>query len=90
MGTPSVGNVVIIPFLYSDLWHSKRRRALVPAKVGEADFNLCKITSKRNDDLHALSIKESDFQSGGIKCDSFIRGAKLIIANEALTLGVAD
>lgn len=41
MGTPSVGDVVIIPFPYSDLSQSKRRPALVLAGVGRGDFLLC-------------------------------------------------
>jgi mRNA interferase MazF len=44
MGTPSVGDVVIIPFPYSDLSQSKRRPALVLAGVGRGDFLLCQIT----------------------------------------------
>ena len=36
-----------------------------------------------------LVPQESDFFSGGIKRDSFIRGTKLFTANEALILGVA-
>ena len=89
MGAPSVGDVVIIPFPYSDLSQSKRRPALVLAEAGRGDFLLCQITSKKYGDLHALSLKESDFLSGGINRDSFIRGAKLFTANEALILGVA-
>jgi mRNA interferase MazF len=57
--------------------------------VGRGDFLLCQITSKPYDDLHALPLNESDFLSGGIKRDSFIRGAKLFTASEALILGVA-
>jgi len=34
MGAPSVGDVVIIPFPYSDLSQSKRRPALVLAEAG--------------------------------------------------------
>lgn len=89
MGAPSVGDVVIIPFPYSDLSQSKRRPALVLAEVGRGDFLLCQITSKPYDDLHALPLNEADFLSGGIKRDSFIRGAKLFTGSEALILGVA-
>ena len=89
MGAPSVGDVVIIPFPYSDLSQSKRRPALVLAEAGRGDFLLCQITSKQYGDLHALPLKESDFLSGGIKRESFIRGAKLFTANETLILGVA-
>jgi mRNA interferase MazF len=89
MGPPSVGDVVIIPFPYSDLSQSKRRPALVLAEVGRGDFLLCQITSKQYGDFHALPLSESDFISGGIKRDSFIRGAKLFTGNDALILGVA-
>ena len=89
MGAPSVGDVVIIPFPYSDLSQSKRRPALVLAEVGRGDFLLCQITSKQYGDLHALPLCESDFASGGISRDSFIRGAKLFTASQALILGVA-
>lgn len=89
MGIPSVGDVVIIPFPYSVLSQSKRRPALVLAEASRGDFLLCQITSKQYGDLHALSLKESDFLSGGIKRDSFIRGSKLFTANEALILGIA-
>jgi hypothetical protein len=38
MGTPVVGDVVIIPFPYSDLSKSKHRPALVDADVGRGDY----------------------------------------------------
>jgi mRNA interferase MazF len=89
MGTPSVGDVVIIPFPYSDLSQSKRRPALVLAGVGRGDFVLCQITSKQYDDPHALSLNESDFLSGSLRRDSFIRIGKLFTANKTLIAGIA-
>jgi mRNA interferase MazF len=89
MGTPSVGDVFIIPFPYSDLSKSKRRPALVLAGVGLGDFLLCQVTSKQYDDAHALSLKESDFLSGGLQRVSFIRVGKLFTANEAIIVGLA-
>jgi len=89
MGAPSVGDVVIIPFPYSDLSKSKRRPALVLAEAGRGDFLLCQITSKQYGDIHALSLNETGFLSGGLKRESFIRGARIFTANESLILGVA-
>ena len=89
MGTSSVGDVVIIPFPYSDLSQSKRRPALVLAGIGRGDFLLCQITSKQYDDSHALSLNESDFISGSLRRESFIRIGKLFTANESLSIGVA-
>jgi mRNA interferase MazF len=53
------------------------------------DFLLCQITSKQYDDAHALSLKESDFLSGGLQRVSFIRVGKLFTANEAIIVGLA-
>jgi mRNA interferase MazF len=64
MGTPSAGDVVLMPFPYSDLSKSKRRPALVVADVSRGDFVLCQITSKPYDDSHALSLIEADFSDG--------------------------
>jgi mRNA interferase MazF len=89
MGTPLVGDNVIIPFPYSDLSQSKRRPALVLAGVGRGDFLLCQITSKQYDDSDALSLNEADVLSGGLRRDSFIRIGKLFTANETLIAGVA-
>ena len=46
MGPPAIGDVVLIPFPYSDLSQAKRRPALVIADVGMGDFVLCQITSR--------------------------------------------
>jgi mRNA interferase MazF len=58
-------------------------------EVGRGDFLICQITSKQYGDLHVLPLNESDFVSGGIKRDSFIRVFKLFTGSEALILGVA-
>ena len=55
MGTPIVGDIILIPFPYSDLSKSKRRPALVVADVGRGDYVLSQITSKPYVDPHALS-----------------------------------
>ena len=89
MGAPSVGDVVIIQFPYFDLSKSKRRPALVLAEVGRGDFLLCQITSKQYGDRHAIPLCESDFASGSISRDSFIRVAKIFTGSQALMLGVA-
>ena len=44
------GNVVIIPFPFSDLSDSKRRPALVLADLQGNDIILCQITSQNSSD----------------------------------------
>ena len=89
MGTPIVGDIVLIPFPYSDLSKSKRRPALVVADVGRGDYVLSQITSKPYVDPHALSLSEVDFSDGGPRRESFVRVGKLFTSNEALILGIA-
>ena len=89
MGTPVVGDVIIVPFPYSDLSKSKHRPALVVADVGRGDYVFSQITSKPYDDPHALSLSEIDFSDGGLRRESFVRVGKLFTANEALILCIA-
>lgn len=42
------GDIVIVPFPFSDLSQSKRRPALVVAKLTGDDLILCQITSQAN------------------------------------------
>ncbi|MFA6084453.1 hypothetical protein [Mucilaginibacter sp.] len=48
------GDVVVIPFPFSDLSGSKRRPALVLADLPGDDIILCQITSQQNADAAKL------------------------------------
>ncbi len=89
MGPPAIGDVVLIPFPYSDLSQAKRRPALVIADVGMGDFVLCQITSKSYADRLVIPLLQSDFTEGGLKRESFVRIGKLFIANFSIISGVA-
>jgi len=89
MDPPAIGDVVLIPFPYSDLSQAKRRPALVIADVGIGDFVLCQITSKSYADRLAIPLSESDFAEGGLKRESFVRIGKLFTANSSIISGVA-
>ena len=71
------GDVVIVPFPFSDLSQSKRRPALVIADLDGDDLILCQITSQANKDQQAISITDDDFQSGGLKQISNVRPNRL-------------
>jgi mRNA interferase MazF len=60
------GDVVVIPFPFSDLSQSKRRPALVLAVLQGDDLILCQITSKSIKDNYAIPVDENDFESGSI------------------------
>ncbi len=78
------GQVVLLPFPFSDLSASKLRPALLLADAGRGDWILCQITSKAYADAKAVTINETDFVQGGLQRISYARAAKLFTANESL------
>lgn len=58
------GDVVVVPFPFSDLTHSKRRPALVVSKLEGDDLILCQITSQSIKDNYAISLADKDFENG--------------------------
>ena len=86
MAAPAAGSVILVPFPFSDLSHSKIRPALVLADAGRGDWILCQITSKPYADARAIRLDGPDFASGGLELTSYVRPGKLFTANETLML----
>ena len=66
------GDVVILPFPYTNFSSTKKRPALVVAQLKGNNVILVQITSQRRDDDDAIELKDSDFSSGDLKKTSFI------------------
>ena len=84
MVTPTVGEVVLVRFPFSDLSQSKLRPAVCLADAGCTDWVLCQITSNAYGDSRALFLDDPDFVVGGLKVPSYARPGKLFTANERL------
>lgn len=89
MGTPATGAVVLVPFPFSDLSHSKLRPAVVLSDAGRGDFILCQITSNPYSDARAIPINSEDFLAGSLQVASYARPGKLFTANAALIVAEA-
>ena len=89
MGRFVKGDVVVIPFPFSDLSGSKKRPAFVVADLPGEDVILCQITSKSISDPFALPLEGHDFISGGLPVDCFIRPNKIFTADKNLIISVA-
>lgn len=86
MGTPAVGDVVVVPFPYSDLSGSKRRPAVVVALADRGDVVMCQITSRAYSSTSTIGITDESFARGSLSRPSFIRVGKLFTGSASLVL----
>jgi len=89
MGQFVKGDVVIVPFPFTDLSGNKKRPAFILADLPGDDIIVCQITSKSKSDPLALPIIRHDFTTGGLPVDSFIRPNKIFTADKNIILSVA-
>ena len=80
------GDVVVVPFPFSDLRSSKRRPALVVAGLEGDDLILCQITSQKVKDSYAIQIVDDDFQTGDLKQPSNVRPNRIFTADRHIVL----
>ena len=80
------GDVVVVPFPFSDLSSAKRRPALVVAELKGDDLILCQITSKNVKDEYAIVISNEDFEEGSLRQESNVRPNKIFTADESIIL----
>jgi mRNA interferase MazF len=89
MGKFVKGDVVVIPFPFSDLTGAKRRPAFVISDLPGDDVILCQITSVAKSDPFALKLVATDFISGSLSVTSFIRPNKIFTADKNIVLYLA-
>ncbi|MCL2362240.1 MAG: type II toxin-antitoxin system PemK/MazF family toxin [Defluviitaleaceae bacterium] len=86
MGKFVKGDVVVLPFPFSDLSSSKRRPALVVAIASSDDVILAQITSRNFSDNYAVELSDADFSDGVLNVLSNIRPNKLFTAEVGLII----
>lgn len=80
------GDVVVVPFPFSDLSSSKKRPALVLADLYGDDIILCQITSKTLNDEYSIELQNEDFEYGNLKQMSNIRPNRIFTADQNIVL----
>jgi len=80
------GDIVVVPFLFSDLTNAKRRPAFVLAVLPGDDIILCQITSRDTKDEFAIKVKVTDFKEGSLPVESNIRPNRLFTADRNIIL----
>jgi len=80
------GDVVVIPFPFSDLSGSKKRPAFVLADLPGDDIILCQITSQHSKDIYAIEISQADFLNGSLPVTSNIRTSRIFTADKNIII----
>lgn len=78
------GDVVILPFPFSDLSAAKKRPALVLTAFKNNDLILAMITSKEKNDGYSISLEDGDFLEGSLDMPSNIRPNRLFTAHKSI------
>ncbi len=78
------GEMVVLPFPFSDLTQAKRRPALVVAVLPGDDLIVCQITSQPSRSPHAIPLHQADFSAGGLNRSSFLRPERLFTADAGI------
>jgi len=71
----SFGDVVVLPFSYTDLQSEKRRPALILLDADDGDIIAARITSKNNNSLYDIPIES--WNEIGLIVPSYVRLHKL-------------
>jgi mRNA interferase MazF len=80
------GDIVVLPFPYSDLSSSKKRPAMVLADLKGGDIILCQITSQFVKDNYAIALTDEDFMHGSLNKPSNIRPNRLFTAEKSIII----
>jgi mRNA interferase MazF len=80
------GDVVVIPFPFSDLTASKRRPAVILADLPGDDFIMSQITSKNAADPMSIAVDPNEIDGGTLSTTSNIRPNKLFTADSGIVL----
>lgn len=86
MEKPVKGDVVVVPFPFSDLRAVKKRPALVAAALTGGDVILCQITSEARSDDYSIILSGGDFTEGSLNLTSRIRPNRLFTADKSILL----
>lgn len=86
MATFIKGDIVVVPFPFSDLTQTKRRPTLVVANLTGDDLILCQITSKAIRDGYFIPLENSEFEIGSLNQSSNIRPNRLFTADRGIIL----
>jgi mRNA interferase MazF len=81
------GDIVLLPFPFTDLSAAKRRPALLLKSLGEFGDWLCLPVTTQGSHAASLSLREADFADNGLPHASWVRLNRPTVLSEAIMLG---
>ncbi len=75
------GDVVVLPFPYTNFSSVKKRPAVVIATLKGQNVILAQITTNQRNDEDLVSLTRKDFASGSLSSDSFIMASLIFTAD---------
>jgi mRNA interferase MazF len=83
---PERGDILLVPFPFSDLSASKRRPVLaLTGADAYGDFIALAVTSRPQSE-HGLAIEPADLESGALPAPSWIRTNRIVTLNSSLVV----
>ena len=76
MGALAAGQLIIVPFPFSDLRAQKYRPALILADAGRGDWIRCQISCNPFSDSQAIELDNNAFSNGSLSCVSYAHREK--------------
>lgn len=73
-----IGDIVVVPFPFTDLSSSRKRPALVLSNLEGDDIVICEITSIMRKDQYIVPLENKDLESGKLKTNSIIRPNRIL------------
>jgi len=78
------GDIVVLPFPFTDLSATKKRPALVIANLEGDDLIVCQITGQVVHDSYVVELEDSDLVGGKLSGPSYIRPNKIFTADKSI------
>lgn len=75
------GDVVVLPFPYTDQSDSKKRPALVLRQTKSNDLLVCMISSAAYGGSDAIALDEKNMASAGLRVQSSIRPDRILVVS---------
>ena len=77
------GDIIVVPFPFTDLSNSRKRPALVLSNLEGNDIIICEITSVIRKDNYVVQLENKDLELGKLRTKSIIRLNRIVTLHKS-------